>query len=363
MGTILKNMRAIARSPSFWVVIAVTLFLIFIYQAWPWREWKFTDVIWQWFPWLSSLYKLAIFEVSNRLVGTLFFIPIIYAAIFFGWRGALATSLLSLVGVLPIIVDMWTIRSMIINISFLLMPTFLISLATFELTWRVKERKIFTEREEERRVYISKVLEAQESERHRISQELHDGTLQTLLAIANIAENLLSPDHHNIHEIRANAELIRDTTLDTVENLRRVSLSLRPSILDNLGLVSALRWLVDQMNKESNIDTQIRIDGGRGNLSHHKEAAVFRVVQEALNNIKRHSKATQAMVELEFSKSSLKLTIKDNGQGFRLPRQFHILAANGKIGLIGIQERIDSIGGTFKIQSRPGKGTLLLIEL
>jgi signal transduction histidine kinase len=359
----LKTKRKIPTNPHFWAIIVVTLFLIFIYQAWPWREWKFTDGIWQWFPWLSSLYKLVLVEVPNHIVGILFFVPIIYSAIVFSWQVALPISLLSLAGVLPIIVDMWNIDSIITNIVLLLLPLLVISLVTFELEWRRKERKVFAEREEERRIYISKILEAQENERQRIAQELHDETIQTLLAIANSAESLLSSDHDNMREVRGNAEFIRDTILSTVENLRRISLDLRPSVLDNLGLISALRWLVDQMNKEPDIDTRIRVDGIEHSLSPRAEVTVFRVVQEALNNIKHHSKATKAMVELEFSSSCLKITIKDNGQGFRPLRQFHTLATKGKTGLIGIQQRINSIGGKFQVRSKPGEGTLLLIEV
>jgi signal transduction histidine kinase len=299
----------------------------------------------------------------NHIVGILFLIPIIYAAIFFSWKGALVVCLLSLLGVLPIIADMWPNYYLITNIAFLLLPLLIVSLATFELEWRRKERKVFAEREEERRIYISKILEAQENERQRIAQELHDETIQTLLAIANSAESLLSSDHDNMREVRGNAEFIRDTILSTVENLRRISLDLRPSVLDNLGLISALRWLVDQMNTEPDIDTRIRVDGIEHSLSPRAEVTVFRVVQEALNNIKHHSKATKAMVELEFSSSCLKITIKDNGQGFRPLRQFHTLATKGKTGLIGIQQRINSIGGKFQVRSKPGEGTLLLIEV
>jgi signal transduction histidine kinase len=86
------------------------------------------------------------------------------------------------------------------------------------------------------------------------------------------------------------------------------------------------------------------------------------VVQEALNNIKRHSNAKKAVVTLEFDEDSLKMVIKDDGEGFRTPRKFDRLAAKGKLGLIGMQQRIDFLGGTVKIRSRPGEGTTLLIK-
>jgi signal transduction histidine kinase len=347
----------IINNPHFWVIFFITLVLILLYQAWPWRE----SNIEPWFPWLSPLYKLAVMEFVNHVVGILFLIPIIYAAIFFSWQGALIACLLALGGILPIIADMWPNDYLITNIALLLLPFLLVSLATFELEWRRKERKIFAEREAERKVYISKILESQENERLRIAQELHDDTIQTLLVIANRTENLI-PAGDGMKEVRGNAEWIRDTTLKTVEGLRRISLDLRPSILGNLGLVPALRWLVDHMNTESGINTRILVSGERRKLSPKAEVTIFRITQEALNNIKRHSRATEAVVNLEFTPECLNISIEDNGQGFRPPKNIDRLASKGKLGLIGIHQRIDFLGGTFKIHSKSGEGTSLLIE-
>jgi two-component system sensor histidine kinase UhpB len=264
--------------------------------------------------------------------------------------------------VLPIIADMWPNYYLVTNITLLLLPLLIVSLATIELEWRRKERKIFAEREEERQVYISKVLESQENERLRIAQELHDDTIQTLLVIANRAETLV-PAGDDMREVRKNAEWIRDTTLETVEGLRRISLDLRPSILGDLGLVPALRWLVDRMNKESGINTRIMVNGKKRKLSPEAEITIFRITQEALNNVKRHSRATEAVVTLEFTpEGCLRISIEDNGQGFRPPKKFDRLASSGKLGLIGMHQRIDFLGGTFAIRSKPGEGTLLLIE-
>jgi len=355
----LKAKGKITSNPHFWVILVITLALIFLYQAWPWRA----ENIEPWFPWLAPLYKLAVTEFVNRVIGTLFLIPIIYAAVVFSWPGALVACLLALGGVLPIIADMWSVNYLIINVSLLLLPFLVVSLATFELEWRRKERKIFAEREVERKLYISKILESQENERRRIAQELHDGTIQTLLVIANRAQKMITPSNNNGKaELRKNAEWIRDATLQAVEDMRRASLDLRPCILDDLGLVPALRWLVDQMEKESGINTQILVNGEKRELSPQAEVAIFRVTQEALNNIKRHSRATEAKVILEFNKKCLKLKIEDNGLGFRTPKKLEGLAVRGKLGLIGIHQRIDFLGGTFEIQSRPREGTRLLIE-
>jgi len=350
-----KKGGKILGNPHFWAIVTITLALIVLYQSWPWRD----NSIEQWFPWI---YQLAVAEFVNHIVGVLFLIPIIYAAVVFSWQGAIVACFLSLAGVLPVVAGMWTNYYLVTNVAFLLLPFLLVSLATFELEWRRKEKKIFIEREAERKVFISKILDSQENERLRIAQELHDDTIQTLLVIANRAQSLVNCCSADMGEAKLIAGWIRDTTLETVDGLRRISLDLRPSILSDLGLVPALRWLVDRINTESGINTRIFESGKERKLTPEAEITIFRITQEALNNIKRHSRATEATVTLEFTPEHLKIAIEDNGQGFRPPRKFDRLASKGKLGLIGMQQRIDFLGGTFKINSKRGEGTMLLIE-
>jgi len=117
------------------------------------------------------------------------------------------------------------------------------------------------------------------------------------------------------------------------------------------------------MNTESDIHARIIVNDVERKLSPQAEIIMFRIVQEALNNIKRHSKANEAVVTLGFNAEYLKITIEDNGQGFYPPEDIDSYAIRGKLGLIGMQERINFLGGTFQIRSRPGAGTSLLIEL
>jgi two-component system sensor histidine kinase DegS len=116
------------------------------------------------------------------------------------------------------------------------------------------------------------------------------------------------------------------------------------------------------MSEDSDVQTRITIKGTRRKLLPEAEVTIFRVVQEALSNIKRHSKATKAVVTVEFGKEDLKITIEDNGQGFRQPQKPSRLAARGQLGLIGMRQRVDLLGGTLKIRSKIGGGTSLLIE-
>lgn len=354
----LRPSRNIMRTPHLWAVLLISLALVFLYQTWPWR----TVTVGPWFSWLTSLDSLALWEVSNRIIGVLFLIPIIYATVVFSWRGALMAFLLALAGTLPILTNFRSTSNIVTNIVLLLLPFLIVSIVAFELAWRRKEKENFADREAQREFYMSKVLESQEGERRRLAQELHDGIIQTLLVIANRAQKLISSSHGDTAEMKGNAQWIRDSTLQAVEDIRRISLDLRPNILDDLGLVPALRWLVDQRGKESGINTRILINGEARKLSPQAEVGVFRITQEALNNIQRHSKATEAVVNLEFAEQCLKMSIQDNGQGFGYPEQFDSLAAGGKLGLIGMKQRIDFLGGKLEIQSHPRQGTKLLIE-
>jgi two-component system, NarL family, sensor histidine kinase DegS len=357
-----KSANELLRNPHFWAITVITLLLIFIYQAWPWRVWQFDDGIWRYFFWLAPLHKLAFFELLNRVCGVLFLVPIIYAAIVFSWRGALVTFLLSLVVVLPIIANVWSLIYIITNLLILVLPLLVILLVSFEFAWRLKERKIFAEREAERQIYTSKIIESQENERKRIAQELHDDTIPALLVIANRAQTMVSLDDNGMKEVKESSEWIRDATLQTVEDVRRISLDLRPSILDDLGLIPALRWLVDRTNKESAVNARITFKGAKRKLSPQAESDIFRCVQEALNNIKHHSQAKEAVVTLEFTEDNLLIMIQDNGRGFIPPRRYKKLVSAGKYGLVGMQGRINNLNGTLKIRSRPGEGTSLFIE-
>jgi signal transduction histidine kinase len=343
------------RNPHFWAGIIIILALFFIYMRWPWREWQFEGGVWQWFSGLSSLYTLALFEAEHHFIGILFFIPILYATIIFRSRGTIIFSSLSLAGVLPLIMDIWVnVSSWVTNLSFLLLPVVIVALIQLELELRRKHRIACIN---EQRKYTVEVLEAQEEERHRIARELHDETIQGLVAIARRAESILSSGNNE------GVLWIKNNTIQTIEGLRRITLDLRPAVLDDLGLVPGLRWLVDHVTVDCNTHMRLIVDGFERKLPVQTEIAVFRIVQEALNNIKHHSQAEEAFVTLQFTPESLKIRIKDNGQGFLSPGKQSKLAARRKLGLIGIRERIESLGGMCQIYSERGSGTDIFIEM
>jgi two-component system, NarL family, sensor histidine kinase DegS len=355
--------KTLTKSVHFWVILVLMLILMAIYRAWPWRPWQFEVGTWQWFSWLSGLYSLAKFELNYRIIGILFIIPIIYVALLFTWKGALIVSLLAIGSVLLTAIPIFSTNILITNIVLLMTPLLIVLFFTLEQSWRRREKSIFTEREEDRKLYLSRLIESQENERRRIAQDLHDDTIQNLLAISIYARNIASTMEYDVKEITKNAEQINDITLQTVEDLRRLTFNLRPSILDNLGLLPALRWLADRLQEESHIRTRFYCTGEERKLSPKVELAIFRVVQEVISNIKLHSKAREAIISLKFGSSSLKATIKDDGQGFKVPRRYHLLATTGKLGIVGITERIESVGGSLKIYSKPDRGTTISFEV
>ncbi|MBA7657102.1 hypothetical protein ES703_65033 [subsurface metagenome] len=354
-----REVKNVISNPHFWVIVFIVLALAFSYYAryiFP-RYYHAADE-------LSLAGNLKIFEFLNDMHGCLFFIPFVYAAVIFKWRGAVVTWILSMALMLPEILYFSSdIPSLMRNIFFSFVPLMIFLFVYLQLKWRKKEREALAEREAERQAYMSQIFKAQEDERHRIAQELHDDTIQTLLVIANRTQSLMRDENNRTNlKVRADMEWIRDAILNVSDDVRRLSLDLRPGILDNIGLVPALTWLVDRLNQEDGVNAQMKVSGKSYRLNHETEVAIFRIVQEALNNVRRHSKAAMAAVFLEFSEDGLKIAVQDNGKGFILPRKRSDLTTKGKLGLAGMQQRTEFLGGVFNIHSDPGKGTLVSFE-
>lgn len=345
------ELARMTHNAHFWIIIALMVALTVIYYGWK-----------DWFPWF---WRFFFFEYKNNIVGTLFIVPFVYASLVFWWRGSLIVWLLSAAAMSPLVVFYsLTPGSFTVNVVFAFVPLMLVIIIAFEQEWRETQKRILAEREEERQVYMSQIFKTQEDERQRIAQELHDGTMQELLVIANRAQILASGDgNETTVGMREHAEWVRDAILQVLEDVRRLSLDLRPSVLDDIGLVPALRWLSDRLNHEGGIETKVVVHGVERKLSSETEVTIFRIVQEALNNARRHSNATEVVVALEFAPESLEITVQDNGDGFSLNETIRDLTAEGKLGLIGMQQRAKFLNSTFNIFSQPGKGTLVSIEI
>lgn len=207
----------------------------------------------------------------------------------------------------------------------------------------------------EARAYAAALLRAQEEERRRIAQELHDDPLQTLIQLARRLEGLgatrdLTPTAPGLTEARAEV-------LAVVARLRDVLRGLRPPGLDQLGLVAAVRGMLAELEDETGMVTELQVTGTVRTLAPEVQLGVFRVIQEATRNVVRHAEACRVAVTLAFDDDALDVQIADDGKGFDPAASTG--DDTGRFGVLGMRERAGLLGGTFALQSAPGRGTVV----
>jgi len=211
--------------------------------------------------------------------------------------------------------------------------------------------------------YLQEITKAQEAERKRIARELHDDTAQLLGSLSRQLDNFIRKKH----SLAPNEVLfLKDLQAQLnrgVQSVQRFIQDLRPSLLDDLGLIPALRSLMKDLQEYEGIDTSLNVLGGERRFSSEVESLLFRIVQEALNNIRRHAHASEAQVVMELTGGKVKVTISDNGQGFELSGEVDDLPRSGKLGLAGMQERARLLGGTLEVKSTLGEGATLVVEV
>ena len=216
--------------------------------------------------------------------------------------------------------------------------------------------------EENLRFYLQQVTKAQEEERKRIARELHDDTAQALVVLSRQLDSFISAGQRPMQDIIP-LEKLREQIDSILEGVRRFSQDLRPSILDDLGLLPALEWLASDLTDHFGISIGVAVLGSERRFSSEAELLLFRIAQEALRNVWRHSEASRAWVTVEFNDGKTILTIRDNGKGFELPKRVSDLASAGKLGLAGMEERARLLGGRLTLQSELGRGTTVTVEV
>jgi signal transduction histidine kinase len=224
---------------------------------------------------------------------------------------------------------------------------------------------------------LRRVVLAQEAERQRIARELHDATGQSLTALGLGLRGVSTTLQGEAPTPPAAAVKLRQLeTLVTssLDELRRLIADLRPSHLDDLGLPAALRWYAKEVQQHSGLDVQVEIEGEQRPTSAPVRIALFRVAQEALTNVIKHSGATRACVRLAYDTSGVRLRVEDNGRGIDLSQGADRFNGRGSSpatapagrpawGLLGMQERAELLGGHFEIDSRPGQGTVVSVMI
>ncbi len=208
---------------------------------------------------------------------------------------------------------------------------------------------------------VAKLIFAQEEERQRIARELHDETSQ---ALANLIVTLgMASRLTKDEEVRQRLDQVKQLAVETLEGVKRIVLDLRPRLLDDYGLLPAIRWYAEERLQQAGIDVTIDVQGNEVRLPSHIEIGIFRVIQEAVNNIARHSHATQAAIRILWQPNTLRVEIEDNGRGFDVQETMNYVKRERGLGILGMQERIALAGGTLTIDSTPGMGTRITFEI
>lgn len=217
------------------------------------------------------------------------------------------------------------------------------------------------EKEALRGELLHNVINAQEEERKRISRELHDETSQSLTALLLSLEAALASLPGG--KTRERVLTSKGLALRALDGVHQLIAGLRPSVLDDLGLQSAVRWVAEQTLASSRVTLHYEVTGVERRLPSEVETVVFRVVQEAITNVVRHAKAETVMVSLEFSEETVAVEIEDDGQGFDVREGMKLSVGGRGWGLMGMQERVSLCGGELAIDSAPGRGTRVRLSI
>jgi len=221
-------------------------------------------------------------------------------------------------------------------------------------------------KEQQRRAeqLLAQTVQAQEDERKRISVELHDSVAQWLVGVSyqlQTCRALLSKTGNNSEAQSELAEI--EATLDkSVKEMRRLMAGLHPPALDELGLVHSLRQSLEGL-KPDGIAYHFETTGEPVRLPGSTEVAIYRVVQEALTNVRKHSEASVVILRIQFEPENVSIEVSDNGKGFNLSKTMKSAISVGHMGLLGMSERVTMMGGTLRIETRPGAGTIISLTI
>lgn len=203
-----------------------------------------------------------------------------------------------------------------------------------------------------------KISLAQEEERKRIAREIHDGLAQTLANVVlrtEISERMLTKGHHE--EVKGELVELKEQLRGGLEEVRKIIFNLRPMTLDDLGLIPTLRKFVQDFEERTRIHATIELIGRETRLPSGMEVAVFRLVQETFSNVLKHAHASHIALELTFQAKMVKISVKDNGDGFDVGLTETKIAKGNHFGLVGMRERVELLEGRMDIESSPNAGT------
>ncbi len=233
-----------------------------------------------------------------------------------------------------------------------------------ELEARIAERTSkLKESQADRERLLQRFISAQEEERKRVARELHDEVSQNIAMLAMALERATSQEKPSDPGYQERLSELHGLALKTLEDVRRVIFDLRPAILDDLGLGPALKWYAQNRLEKQGIKVLYEIPSEGKRLSPPVEVALFRVAQEAITNVARHSEAQNVIIELETAEDAVELRVEDDGKGFDMISTLQPGNRKTSLGILGMQERIAALKGEMTIDSHPGEGTIVSVRI
>ena len=210
--------------------------------------------------------------------------------------------------------------------------------------------------------YAGRITRVQEEERKRIAYELHDDTAQYLSILKMQLGALADSGEIRSPKIKEKLQFLERDADRAFNDVRRYSHELRPVVLEHQGLAAALEQIADDYNKLGQLHVAAQIEGMEPELSEEIKLGFFRIAQEALNNTRKHAKASRAIIHLKFEDSRIEMVVSDDGTGFDVEEARHRTGGKGSLGLMSMRERADLINAELKIESEPGKGTKVILK-
>jgi two-component system sensor histidine kinase DegS len=311
---------------------------------------------------LGALPDLGLLPVST------YFIPVVYAALNFGVEGAVPTALWCSAMTIPNLI-LWHTPAqrpgVILQLVLLVVIAYVIARrVNFETAAKEHAEAANVGLERAQRAledYVRLATDAQEEERKRLARELHDDTIQTLL-VAKTELDAITSEQSVPPRAAARLKKVDATLATAIDDVRRFSRDLRPSLLDDLGLVHAIDWLVADLTARTGIDAHLKTSGKPRRLDQRNELALFRIIQEALHNVERHADASSVEVRIELG-DGVHATVTDDGHGFDVHKALDGNSPSEKLGLLGMRERAKLAGAELSITSQPPSGTSVSISL
>ena len=216
--------------------------------------------------------------------------------------------------------------------------------------------------QEQLRLLSRRIMSVQEEEKRRISRDLHDVVAQMLsginLRLASLKTDLTANSKGLSRKIQSTQRMVAKS----VDEVHRFARELRPAVLDDLGLLAALHSLVNKYSKQTGIRVHLTVFAGVKDVGNDESTVLYRVAQEALTNVSRHAQAKRVDMSIREHDDTVRMIIKDNGRSFDVQKVLHSRRSK-RLGLLGMRERVEMVGGTFVVESAPGKGTTIQADI